>query len=79
MRVTRSPEYRWAVLAMAVLATFGAIGFVTLFIGVGQALGPYLGGLLADASSFYSSPYLLSAGVFAVAVVAALFLPRKSG
>ena len=55
-----------------------SLGFVTLFIGVGQALGPYLGGLLADASSSYSSPYLLSSGVFAVAVVAALLLPGES-
>jgi MFS family permease len=51
-----------------------SLGFVTVFIGVGQALGPYLGGLLADASSSYSAPYVLSAGVFAVGVLAALLL-----
>jgi MFS family permease len=58
-----------------------SLGFVTVFIGAGQALGPYLGGLLADASSSYSAPYMLSAGVFAVGVLAALLLrcqPRRA-
>lgn len=50
-----------------------SLGFLTIFIGVGQALGPYLSGLLADAFSSYGPPYLLSAAVlFVSAIIAAL-------
>ena len=42
----------------------GALGFVTIFIGVGQALGPYVGGTLADAFSSFGPSYLVAAGVF---------------
>jgi MFS family permease len=58
-----------------------SLGFVTLFIGVGQALGPFVSGLLADATSSYSAPYLMVAGVFAVGATASLFLrgPRADG
>ncbi len=54
-----------------------ALGFVTIFVGVGQALGPYLGGLLADATSSYGPPYLLAAGVFFVSAVAALLIDGR--
>jgi predicted MFS family arabinose efflux permease len=57
-----------------------SLGFVTIFIGVGQALGPYLSGLLADATSSYGPPYLLSAGAFLASAVAAWFIdaPRRT-
>lgn len=57
-----------------------SLGFVTIFIGVGQALGPYLSGLLADATSSYGPPYLLAAGAFLVSAVAAWFIdaPRRT-
>ncbi len=54
---------------------FIALGFVTIFIGLGQALGPYVGGALEDRLGSLGPSYLLSAGLFAVAAVTALFLP----
>jgi nitrate/nitrite transporter NarK len=39
------------------------LGFVTLFFGTGQALGPWLGGFLADALRSFSGPFLLASGV----------------
>lgn len=60
---------------------FASFGFVTVFIGVGQTLGPYVGGLLEDISGTLSTSYLLSAGVFVLGSVAAWLLPdaRKGG
>lgn len=57
----------------------GALGFVTIFIGVGQALGPYVGGTLADALSSFGPSYLVAAGVFLLAAVAALLLDTRRG
>ncbi len=54
---------------------FASFGFVTVFIGIGQTLGPYVGGLLEDKSGTLSTSYLLSAGVFVVGAVVALLLP----
>lgn len=56
-----------------------SLGFVTIFIGVGQALGPFLSGLLADATSSYGPPYFLSAGVFFVSATAAWFVDAHRG
>jgi MFS family permease len=39
------------------------LGFVTLFFGIGQALGPWLGGYLADITLSFRWPFLLACGV----------------
>jgi len=39
------------------------LGFITLFFGVGQALGPALGGYLADQTHSFVIPFLLASGV----------------
>ncbi len=39
------------------------LGFITLFFGLGQALGPSLGGYLADLSQSFTGPFLLAAVV----------------
>jgi MFS family permease len=52
-----------------------ALGFLTLFLGVGQAVGPLVGGALADAYASFTPSYLLAAGVAALGAVAALFIP----
>lgn len=39
------------------------LGFITLFFGIGQALGPAAGGYLADITRSFSEPFLLAAGV----------------
>jgi len=36
------------------------LGFITLFFGVGQALGPYLGGFLADRSGSFTLPLIVA-------------------
>ncbi len=40
-----------------------ALGFITLFFGVGQALGPIVAGMMADASGGFASSYILAGGV----------------
>ena len=52
-----------------------ALGFLTLFLGVGQAVGPLVGGVLADAYSSFTPSYLLAAGVAGIGVLAALLIP----
>ena len=52
-----------------------ALGFLTLFLGVGQAAGPLVGGALADVYGSFTPSYLLAAGVAALGALAALFIP----
>jgi MFS family permease len=54
---------------------YAAFGFVTFFIGAGQALGPYVGGLLEDGFGSLGPSYLVSAGAFILGAVAAFLLP----
>ena len=39
------------------------LGFVTLFFGIGQALGPALGGYLADIGQTFTIPFFTAAGI----------------
>jgi MFS family permease len=39
------------------------LGFITLFFGIGQALGPSIGGYLADLTRSFTAPFLLAAAV----------------
>ena len=52
------------------------LGFITLFFGIGQALGPAVGGFLADRTGGFMAPFLLAAGVSVLGAVLALRLPR---
>jgi predicted MFS family arabinose efflux permease len=54
-----------------------SLGLLTVLVGVGQAAGPLLGGLLGDAYSSLSPAYILSGGVFFAGAVGALLLPRR--
>ena len=58
---------------------FASFGFVTAFIGVGQAVGPFIGGVLADSFGTLEPSYLVSTGLFVVAAVAAFLLPDVRG
>jgi MFS family permease len=40
-----------------------ALGFVTLFFGIGQALGPSVAGLIADFTGSFSAAFLLASAV----------------
>ncbi len=52
------------------------LGFITLFFGIGQALGPALGGYLADVSGSFTLPFLV-AGVISLAGMVLSFYLKK--
>ena len=52
------------------------LGFITLFFGIGQALGPAVGGYLADLTRSFTWPFLLAAGVSMVGSVLSLGLKQ---
>jgi predicted MFS family arabinose efflux permease len=51
-----------------------SLGMITIFLGIGQVLGPILGGRLADSHGNLEYSYLMAAGVFVVGAVLAYFL-----
>jgi len=57
-----------------------ALGFVTLFFGLGQAAGPSVAGALADATGSFGPAFLLAAGVALLGGVGSLLLrpPRTT-
>ena len=54
------------------------LGFITLFFGIGQAAGPSVAGLIADAGHSLSPALLLAAGVALSGAVGSLFLKSAS-
>lgn len=55
-----------------------ALGFITLFFGVGQALGPTVAGAMADAVNSLLPSLLLAAGVALLGAFGALLLRQSS-
>jgi len=53
------------------------LGFITLFFGIGQALGPLAGGYIKDATGTFTYAFLLSAGVSLVGAFGSLILKKK--
>ncbi|MHB9023006.1 MAG: MFS transporter [Armatimonadota bacterium] len=53
------------------------LGFVTLFFGIGQALGPSVAGALADAFESFAPAFLLAAAFALVGAMASLLLPGR--
>ena len=51
-----------------------SLGFVTVLVGLGQTIGPYLGGVLADASSSLGPTYVFSGALFLAGATGALAL-----
>ena len=51
-----------------------ALGFVTLFFGIGQAAGPWIAGAIADTSGSFSGAFLLAAFVAALGCIGSLLL-----
>ena len=55
-----------------------SLGLITILVGVGQAVGPLIGGAMNDALKSLAPSYLFSGAVFVVAALAALLLPKGS-
>jgi MFS family permease len=54
------------------------LGFITLFFGIGQALGPYVGGHLKDLTGTFVFAFILAASVSLVGMVGSLLLKRPA-
>jgi sugar phosphate permease len=54
------------------------LGFITLFFGVGQALGPALGGYLADLSGSFTLPFLIAGVISLIGMVSSLYLKKPA-
>ena len=52
------------------------LGFITLFFGIGQAIGPVLGGYLADTTQTFTIPFLVAAGISLTGTVFSLYLKK---
>jgi sugar phosphate permease len=55
------------------------LGFITLFFGIGQALGPAFGGYLADATHSFRVPFLTASGISALGFFLSLYLKGSEG
>jgi sugar phosphate permease len=53
------------------------VGFVTLFFGIGQVLGPTMGGYLRDVSGAFTLPFIVAAAISIIGLLGALFLLKK--
>jgi MFS family permease len=51
-----------------------AFGFTTIFLGIGQVLGPTVGGTLADATGSFFAAYLLAGGVALLGAIGSALL-----
>lgn len=52
------------------------LGFITLFFGIGQALGPVLGGYIADVTRSFTPPFLVAGAISLAGMVFSLFLRK---
>ncbi len=52
------------------------LGFITLFFGIGQALGPALGGYMADVTHSFTLPFLVAGGISFAGMIASLYLKK---
>ena len=53
------------------------LGFITLFFGIGQALGPALGGYLADTTKSFTVPFLVAGGISFLGMILSLYLKKS--
>jgi MFS family permease len=51
-----------------------ALGFITLFFGIGQAVAPSVAGIIADAADSFSPAFLLAGGVALLGALGAFLL-----
>ena len=56
-----------------------ALGLITIVFGLGQVLGPYLAGRMADLTQSFSSAFVVAGFVALLGGVGSLMLPRQTG
>ncbi len=54
------------------------LGFITLFFGIGQSIGPALGGYLADTTQSLTTPFLVAGAISLTGMVFSLFLKKPA-
>lgn len=54
------------------------LGFITLFFGIGQSLGPALGGYLADTYNSFTIPFLTAGGISFVGMILSFYLKKPN-
>jgi sugar phosphate permease len=54
------------------------LGFITLFFGIGQALGPAIGGYIKDTTGTFTNAFILSALVSLAGALGSLILRKKA-
>lgn len=54
------------------------LGFITLFFGIGQALGPAVGGYLADVSGSFTLPFAVAGGIALTGMVLSFYLKKPT-
>ena len=54
------------------------LGFITLFFGIGQALGPAIGGYLADVSGSFTLPFLIAGVISLIGMVLSIYLRKPT-
>lgn len=52
-------------------------GFITFIFGIGQILGPFIAGVLAEMSGNFTSSYFMACGLALMAALLSCFLPNK--
>ena len=53
-----------------------ALGFITLLFGIGQALGPFIGGRIAQGTGSYSFAFIIAGGAALIGALASLFIKQ---
>jgi MFS family permease len=54
------------------------VGFITLFFGIGQVMGPALGGYLRDVTGAFTVPFLVATSISLIGFLGSLLLLKKS-
>ena len=54
------------------------LGFITLFFGIGQSIGPALGGYLADVSQSFTLPFLMAGGISFVGMIFSFYIKKPA-
>jgi MFS family permease len=54
------------------------LGFITLFFGIGQSIGPALGGYLADTTQSLTTPFLVAGAISLTGMIFSLYLKKPA-